>query len=96
MKVLKQTDTNSWRLKILCNKCDSELEADKYDLLCEVDDCAVQCPVCNEIIDLEAAQIPKAVQVEVEMGKTKKRPSSSLSDDAYWDDQNKITQRREG
>lgn len=78
MKVLKTEKPEEWSLKITCNNCDSELEAEAKDVSHEwvngdgldpvgarrgYDSYAVQCPICDDVIDILSDKLPKVVQL---------------------------------
>lgn len=76
MKVLKTQDPKEWSLKLNCIKCDSELEAEAKDVSHEwmngdqrepgYDSYAVQCPICEEVLDLTKDKLPKVVQLQAQ------------------------------
>lgn len=76
MKILKTHNPADWSLKLTCNKCDSELEVEAKDVGHEwmngdmrepgYDSYAIQCPVCEEVIDLSKDKLPKVVQLQAQ------------------------------
>jgi len=76
MKVIKTQDPKEWSLKVICNKCDSELEVDAKDVSHEwmngdvrdpgYDSYAIQCPICEEVINLTTDKLPKVVQIQAQ------------------------------
>jgi hypothetical protein len=75
MKILKKTDTSNWSYKYICDKCDTEMEVEKKDLVHKwvegdrmepgYDSFSFYCPVCMEKVNIHADKLPKLVQIEV-------------------------------
>ena len=83
MKVLKTEKPEEWSLKITCNNCDSELEAESKDVSHEwvngdmrepgYDSYAVQCPICDDVIDILSDKLPKVVQLAAKSQSARRR-----------------------
>lgn len=73
MKVLEKKDWDNWRWRCTCPKCESKLEAEPADVVCNPssggnmhDYCAeyfyVKCPVCSQRISISVEEIPSYLQ----------------------------------
>lgn len=75
MKVVSQVDTNNWRLKHVCQTCESVLEAEKDDIIyfynsgyymkADYETWKATCPVCQVDFNIPLENIPKALQAEI-------------------------------
>lgn len=84
MKIIKTQNPEEWSLKIDCGQCDSELEACAKDVKHDYhngdfrdpgyDSYAVQCPVCDNVINLVMDKLPKTVQLLAKGISSKKFP----------------------
>jgi hypothetical protein len=77
MKIIKQIDTSGWRFHTVCDKCETELEADSSDVVYNhyagdqrepysYETYHIVCPVCTGHITVPKDKMSKALQLQIQ------------------------------